>query len=209
MATMPSPWPLALISCSLANMPRDQIRAIEERYAKTETPVVPTTAPTLTPTCRWCRRSTRHFEVTSTARKRLGTTSWFHRRQAEPLDSGLHAGWPRGSEFEPREVVVSTLPGDFRRGQDFQGWAEMVGNIIPFISGEEAKSEKEPLAAFGHVDADKGESCRSIMTSRSLRSASVCLCAHGHTATVFRTFGKKSSRKSLSTAQNCRPRLPN
>ena len=73
----------------------------------------------------------------------------------------------------------------------------MVGNIIPFISGEEAKSEKEPLKVFGHVDADKGE---IVPFDGGLKITSQCILVpvlNGHTATVFLNFGKKATKEEL------------
>ena len=73
----------------------------------------------------------------------------------------------------------------------------MVGNIIPFISGEEAKSEKEPLKVFGHVDADKGE---IVPFDGGLKITSQCIrvpVLNGHTATVFLNFGKKATKEEL------------
>lgn len=73
----------------------------------------------------------------------------------------------------------------------------MVGNIIPFISGEEAKSEKEPLKVFGHVDAGKGE---IVPFDGGLKITSQCIrvpVLNGHTATVFLNFGKKATKEEL------------
>ena len=73
----------------------------------------------------------------------------------------------------------------------------MVGNIIPFISGEEAKSEKEPLKVFGHVDAEKGE---IVPFDGDLKITSQCIrvpVLNGHTATVFLNFGKKATKEEL------------
>lgn len=73
----------------------------------------------------------------------------------------------------------------------------MVGNIIPFISGEEAKSEKEPLKVFGHVDADKG---KIVPFDGDLKITSQCIrvpVLNGHTATVFLNFGKKATKEEL------------
>ena len=117
---------------SAVNMPKDQIRAIEERYAKTETPVVsnnsahrwtpdvPMVVPEINP---------EHFEVIEHQRKRLGTTRGF--RQAELLDSGLHAGAGRVEGIRAARGGCEHLPGDFRRGQDLQGLARDGGQHHP------------------------------------------------------------------------------
>ena len=151
---------------SAVNMPKDQIRAIEERYAKTETPVVSTTRGFIAvkPNC-----------------------------SIQAYTPAL-AAW---KEFEPREVVVSTYQAISGAGKTFKDWPEMVGNIIPFISGEEAKSEKEPLKVFGHVDAAKGE---IVPFDGDLKITSQCIrvpVLNGHTATVFLNFGKKATKEEL------------
>ena len=139
---------------SAVNMPKAEIRTIEEEYAKTETPVVsnnsahrwtpdvPMVVPEINP---------EHYEVIEHQRKRLGTTHGFIAVQAY---TPALAAW---KEFEPREVIVSTYQAISGAGKTFNDWPEMVGNIIPFISGEEEKSEKEPLKVFGRVDEEKGE----------------------------------------------------
>ena len=145
---------------SAVNMSKDEIRAIEEEYAKTETPVVsnnsahrwtpdvPMVVPEINP---------EHFAVIEHQRKRLGTTRGFIAVKPNCSIQAYTPALAAWKEFEPREVVVSTYQAISGAGKTFKDWPEMVGNIIPFISGEEAKSEKEPLKVFGHVDADKGE----------------------------------------------------
>ncbi len=144
---------------SAVNMSKDEIRAIEEEYAKTETPVVsnnsahrwtpdvPMVVPEINP---------EHFAVIEHQRKRLGTTRGFIAVKPNCSIQAYTPALAAWKEFEPREVVVSTYQAISGAGKTFKDWPEMVGNIIPFISGEEAKSEKEPLKVFGHVDADKG-----------------------------------------------------
>ena len=165
---------------SAVNMSKDEIRAIEEEYAKTETPVVsnnsahrwtpdvPMVVPEINP---------EHFAGIE------------HQAYTPAL-----AAW---KEFEPREVVVSTYQAISGAGKTFKDWPEMVGNIIPFISGEEAKSEKEPLKVFGHVDAGKGE---IVPFDGGLKITSQCIrvpVLNGHTATVFLNFGKKATKEEL------------
>ena len=118
---------------SAVNMPKDQIRAIEERYAKTETPVVsnnsahrwtpdvPMVVPEINP---------EHFEVIEHQRKRWAPLV-FYRRQAELLDSGLHAGAGRVEGIRAARGGCEHLPGDFRRGQDLQGLARDGGQHHP------------------------------------------------------------------------------
>ena len=162
---------------SAVNMSKDEIRAIEEEYAKTETPVVsnnsahrwtpdvPMVVPEINP---------EHFAVIEHQRKRLGTTRGFIAVKPNCSIQAYTPALAAWKEFEPREVVVSTYQAISGAGKTFKDWPEMVGNIIPFISGEEAKSEKEPLKVFGHVPV-----------------------LNGHTATVFLNFGKKATKEEL------------
>ena len=185
---------------SAVNMPKDEIRAIEERYAKTETPVVsnnsahrwtpdvPMVVPEINP---------EHFAVIEHQRKRLGTTRGFIAVKPNCSIQAYTPALAAWKEFEPREVVVSTYQAISGAGKTFQDWPEMVGNIIPFISGEEAKSEKEPLKVFGHVDADKG---KIVPFDGDLKITSQCIrvpVLNGHTATVFLNFGKKATKEEL------------
>ncbi len=143
---------------SAVDMSKEEIMAIEEAYAKTETPVVsnnsahrwtddvPMVIPEINP---------EHFEVIDAQKKRLGTTRGFiavkPNCSIQSYVPVLHA-W---KEYEPYEVVVSTYQAISGAGKTFAEWPEIVGNIIPFISGEEEKSEQEPLKVFGHVSGGK------------------------------------------------------
>ena len=112
---------------SAVNMPKDQIRAIEERYAKTETPVVSNNS---------AHRWTPDVPMVALRGDRApaqapGHHSWFYRRQAELLDSGLHAGAGRVEGIRAARGGCEHLPGDFRRGQDLQGLARDGGQHHP------------------------------------------------------------------------------
>ena len=182
---------------SAVNMPKDEIRAIEEEYAKTETPVVsnnsahrwtpdvPMVVPEINP---------EHYEVIEHQKKRLGTTHGFIAVKPNCSIQAYTPALAAWKEFEPHEVIVSTYQAISGAGKTFKDWPEMVGNIIPFISGEEAKSEKEPLKVFGHVDEAKGE---IVPFDGPLRITSQCIrvpVLNGHTATVFINFGKNPTR---------------
>ena len=181
---------------SAVNMSKDEIRAIEEEYAKTETPVVsnnsahrwtpdvPMVVPEINP---------EHFAVIEHQRKRLGTTRGFIAVKPNCSIQAYTPALAAWKEFEPREVVVSTYQAISGAGKTFKDWPEMVGNIIPFISGEAAKSEK----VFGHVDAGKGE---IVPFDGGLKITSQCIrvpVLNGHTATVFLNFGKKATKEEL------------
>ena len=92
---------------------------------------------------------------------------------------------------------MSTYQAISGAGKTFNDWPEMVGNIIPFISGEEEKSEKEPLKVFGRVDEEKGE---IVPFDGPLKITSQCIrvpVLNGHTATVFINFGKNPTKEEL------------
>ncbi len=184
---------------SAVNMSKDEIRAIEEEYAKTETPVVsnnsahrwtpdvPMVIPEINP---------QHYEVIKDQRKRLGTTRGFI---AVKPNCSIQAYTPclaAWMEFEPREVIVSTYQAISGAGKTFKDWPEMIGNIIPFISGEEEKSEQEPLKVFGHIEDGK-----IVKLDNGLRITSQCIrvpVLNGHTATVFVNFAKKPTKEQLA-----------
>ena len=185
---------------SAVNMPKEEIRAIEDRYAKAETPVVsnnsahrwtpdvPMVVPEINP---------EHFAVIAHQRRRLGTTRGFVAVKPNCSIQAYTPALAAWREFEPREVVVSTYQAISGAGKTFRDWPEMEGNIIPFIAGEEAKSEREPLKVFGHVDDARGE---IVPFDGALRITSQCIrvpVLNGHTATVFLNFGRKPSREEL------------
>ena len=102
-------------------------------------------------------------------------------------------------EFEPYEVVATTYQAISGAGKTFADWPEMVGNVIPFIGGEEEKSEKEPLRIWGHVDAEKGvivPADSPVITCQCIRIPVL----NGHTAAVFVKFRKKPSKEQLIAA---------
>lgn len=183
---------------SAVNMSKDEIRAIEEEYAKTETPVVsnnsahrwtpdvPMVVPEINP---------EHFEVIKHQRARLGTTRGFIAVKPNCSIQAYTPALAAWRQFEPREVVVSTYQAISGAGKTFADWPEMQGNIIPFISGEEEKSEREPLRVLGHVDEERGE---IVPFDGGLKITSQCIrvpVLNGHTATVFLNFGVKPASK--------------
>ena len=185
---------------SAVNMSKAEIRAIEEEYAKTETPVVsnnsahrwtpdvPMVVPEINP---------EHYEVITYQRKRLGTKRGFIAVKPNCSIQSYTPALAAWKEFEPRQVVVSTYQAISGAGKTFADWPEMEGNIIPFISGEEEKSEKEPLKVFGHVDEAKGE---IVPFNGPLKITSQCIrvpVLNGHTATVFINFGKDVTKEQL------------
>lgn len=186
---------------SAVNMSKDEIKAIEEEYAKTETPVVsnnsahrwtpdvPMVIPEINP---------EHFEVIAAQKKRLGTTRGFIAVKPNCSIQAYAPALAAWKEFGPKEVVVSTYQAISGAGKTFRDWPEMEGNIIPFISGEEEKSEQEPLKVFGHIE--NGE---IVKMDGDLRITSQCIrvpVLNGHTATVFVNFEKDPTKEELVEA---------
>ncbi|SKC06672.1 aspartate-semialdehyde dehydrogenase [Lachnospiraceae bacterium] len=185
---------------SAVDMSKEEIKKIEEAYAKTETPVVsnnsahrwtpdvPMIVPEINP---------EHAEIIEAQKKRLGTTRGFIAVKPNcSIQSYAPALWA-WKEFEPTEVVVSTYQAISGAGKTFKDWPEMEHNIIPFISGEEEKSEKEPLRVFGHVDGDHIEPATSPkITAQCIRVPIL----NGHTATVFVKFAKNPTKEQLIDA---------
>ena len=167
---------------SAVDMSKDEIKAIEEAYAKTETPVVsnnsahrwtpdvPMVVPEINP---------EHMKVIEFQKKRLGTTRGFVAVKPNCSIQSYAPVLTAWKEFEPYEVVATTY-----------------GNIIPFIGGEEEKSEKEPLRIWGHIDEEKGEivpATSPVITCQCIRVPVL----NGHTAAVFVKFKKQPTKEQL------------
>ena len=182
---------------SAVDMSKDEIRAIEEAYAKAETPVVsnnsahrwtpdvPMVVPELNP---------EHLEVIPAQKKRLGTKRGFiavkPNCSIQSYTPMLHAL----REFGIKEVVATTYQAISGAGKTFKDWPEMVGNIIPYISGEEEKSEQEPLRIWGHVENGQIVKAETpIITTQCIRVP----VQDGHTAAVFVNFEKKPTKEEI------------
>ena len=169
---------------SAVDMTKDEIKKIEEEYAKTETPVV--------------SNNPEHLEVIESQKKRLGTTRGFiavkPNCSIQSYTPALHALKKAG--YEPKTVVATTYQAISGAGKNFKDWPEMEHNIIPFIGGEEEKSEQEPLRIWGHIE--NGEIVKAegpVITTQCIRVPVL----DGHTAAVFVTFeeGKKPSKEEI------------
>ncbi|MBQ1390839.1 MAG: aspartate-semialdehyde dehydrogenase [Firmicutes bacterium] len=182
---------------SAVNMTKEEIRAIEEEYAKTETPVVSNNS-----AHRWTpdvpmvipEINADHYEVIEYQKKRLGTTKGFIAVKPNCSIQCYVPALAAWKEFEPTRLVVSTYQAISGAGKNFSDWPEMVGNIIPYIGGEEEKSEQEPLKIFGHIENGviaKAEG--PLITSQCIRVPVL----EGHTATIFIDFAKKPSKEEL------------
>ncbi|MBQ4233200.1 MAG: aspartate-semialdehyde dehydrogenase [Lachnospiraceae bacterium] len=187
---------------SAVDMSKDEIKAIEEAYAKTETPVVsnnsahrwtpdvPMVVPEINP---------EHMKVIEYQKKRLGTTRGFVAVKPNCSIQSYAPVLTAWKEFEPYEVVATTYQAISGAGKTFKDWPEMVENVIPYIGGEEEKSEKEPLRIWGHIDESKGE----IVPADDVKITCQCIrvpVLNGHTAAVFVKFKKQPTKEQLVNA---------
>jgi len=182
---------------SAVDMTKEEIKKIEEDYARTETPVVsnnsahrwtpdvPMVVPEINP---------EHFQVIESQRKRLGTTRGFIAVKPNCSIQSYAPVLTAWKEFEPYEVVATTYQAISGAGKTFKDWPEMVENVIPYIGGEEEKSEKEPLRIWGKVE--NGEivpAVSPVITCQCIRVPVL----NGHTAAVFVKFRKKPTKEQL------------
>ena len=182
---------------SAVDMGKEEIKAIEEAYAKTETPVVSNNS-----AHRWTpdvpmvvpEINTEHFEVIKDQRKRLGTERGFVAVKPNCSIQSYAPVLTAWMEYEPYEVVATTYQAISGAGKTFQDWPEMVENVIPYIGGEEEKSEKEPLRIWGKVEDGVIVPAESpVITCQCIRVPVL----DGHTAAVFVKFRKKPTREQL------------
>ena len=182
---------------SAVDMSKDEIKKIEEAYAKTETPVVsnnsahrwtpdvPMVVPEINP---------EHFDVIEFQKKRLGTKRGFIAVKPNCSIQSYAPVLTAWKEFEPYEVVATTYQAISGAGKTFKDWPEMEGNIIPFIGGEEEKSEQEPLRIWGKIE--------NGVIVKATEPKITCQCIrvpvlNGHTAAVFVKFRKKPTKEQL------------
>jgi aspartate-semialdehyde dehydrogenase len=182
---------------SAVDMTKDEIRAIEEAYAKTETPVVSNNS-----AHRWTpdvpmvvpEINCEHFEIIKDQRKRLGTKRGFIAVKPNCSIQSYVVCLAAWKEFEPTKVVVSTYQAISGAGKNFTDWPEMIGNIIPYIGGEEEKSELEPLRVLGHIENGQIVKAEAPVISAQCIRVPVL---NGHTATVSISFAKKPTKEQL------------
>lgn len=193
---------------SAVDMSKDEIRAIEEAYAKTETPVVsnnsahrwtpdvPMMVPEINP---------EHMAVIEFQRKRLGTKRGFVAVKPNCSIQSYAPVLTAWMEYEPYEVAVTTYQAISGAGKTFQDWPEMVGNLIPFIPGEEEKSEQEPLRLWGRIENGViVKAAEPVITCQCLRVPVL----NGHTAAVFVKFRRKPEKEQLIEKLNTFSGLP-
>ncbi|PWW04814.1 aspartate-semialdehyde dehydrogenase [Paenibacillus cellulosilyticus] len=184
------------IFCAV-DMKKDEIKALEEAYAKTGTPVVsnnsahrwtadvPMVIPEINPS---------HLEVIEAQRKRLGTTTGFIAVKPNCSIQSYVPALNALLDFKPKTVVASTYQAISGAGKNFTDWPEMLDNVIPYIGGEEEKSEQEPLRIWGSVeDGQIVKASEPQITTQCIRVP----VTDGHLATVFVKFENAPTKEEI------------
>ncbi len=180
------------------DMKKDEIRALEERYAQAECPVVsnnsahrftpdvPMVVPEINP---------EHLEIIAAQKKRLGTKRGFIAVKSNcSIQSYVPALHPLKDAFGLETVLACTYQAISGAGKTFETWPEMIDNVIPFIGGEEEKSEQEPLKVWGKVEGDE------IVKTATPNITTQCLrvpVSDGHTAAVFAKFKTVPTKEQI------------
>lgn len=187
------------IFCAV-DMKKDEIRALEEKYAKLECPVCSNNSahrgtpdvPMIIPEI-----NADHAEIIPAQRKRLGTKRGFIAVKSNCSIQSYVPALSALMDFEPTEVSVCTYQAISGAGKTFETWPEMVDNVIPYIGGEEEKSEKEPLRLWGKIeDGVIVPAQEPVITCQCIRVPVL----NGHTAAVFVKFRKKPTKEQLIEA---------
>ncbi len=180
------------------DMKKDEIKALEELYAKHECPVisnnsanrhtpdVPMIVPELNP---------EHAKIIEAQRKRLGTKKGFIAVKSNcSLQSYVPALFPLDKKFGVEDVLVCTYQAISGAGKTFERWPEMIDNVNPYIGGEEEKSEQEPLKIWGKIEGDEiVKASKPNFTAQCLRVP----VSDGHTAAVFVRFKNKPTKEEI------------
>lgn len=182
------------------DMKKDEIKALEEAYAKHECPVisnnsanrftsdVPMVIPEVNP---------EHIEIIKAQKKRLGTKRGFIAVKSNcSIQSYVPALAPL-AKYGIKNVLACTYQAISGAGKTFERWPEMVDNVIPYIGGEEEKSETEPLKVWGRIEGDK------IVNATAPNITTQCIrvpVSDGHTAAVFVSFDKKPTKEEILKA---------
>ena len=179
------------------NMPKAEIKALEEAYAKAECPVISNNSanrhtpdvPMVIP-----ELNADHLAVIPAQRQRLGTKRGFIAVKSNcSLQSYVPALFPL-RKFGVKDVLVCTYQAISGAGKTFARWPEMVDNMIPYIGGEEEKSEQEPLKIWGRIEDDR------IVPAASPAFTAQCLrvpVSNGHFAAVYVRFAQKPAREEI------------
>ncbi len=179
------------------DMKKDEIKALEEAYAKAECPIVsnnsahrftpdvPMVVPEINPD---------HIEIIKAQRERLGTKRGFIAVKSNcSIQSYVPALHPL-RKFGLKNVLACTYQAISGAGKNFETWPEMVDNLIPYIGGEEEKSEQEPLKVWGEIKGNEiVKASTPSITTQCLRVP----VSDGHTAAVFVSFENKPSKEEI------------
>jgi aspartate-semialdehyde dehydrogenase len=187
---------VSFVFCAV-NMKKDEIKALEEAYAKAEIPVVSNNS-----AHRWTpdvpmvipEVNADHYEVIEAQKKRLGTKRGFIAVKPNCSIQGYVPALTAVKDFGIKEMVVTTYQAISGAGKTFNEWPEMIDNIIPFIGGEEEKSEQEPLRIWGKVvDGQIVKADAPVITSQCIRVP----VTDGHMAAVFVKFENKPTKEQI------------
>ncbi len=179
------------------DMPKEETARLEEDYARRETPVVsnnsahrgtadvPMMIPEVNP---------EHSAILEAQRRRLGARRGFVAVKPNcSLQSYVPAIHPL-MKFGPKRIAVCTYQAISGAGKTFETWPEMVDNLIPFIKGEEEKSEKEPMKIWGTMrDGKIVAAAEPVITAQCIRVPA----SDGHMAAVFASFDRKPSKEEV------------
>lgn len=182
------------------DMTKDEIKKLEEDYAKHETPLVSNNSAhrhTLDVPMMIPEINADHMKIIEAQRRRLGTKRGFI---AVKPNCSLQSYVPLLSplmKFGISKVAVTTYQAISGAGKTFESWPEMVDNVIPYIGGEEEKSEQEPMKIWGRIDGGVIVNANSpVITAQCIRVAA----SDGHLAAVFVSFDKKPSKDEILAA---------
>ncbi|MCS7460556.1 aspartate-semialdehyde dehydrogenase [Paenibacillus doosanensis] len=184
------------IFCAV-DMKKNEIQALEEAYAKTGTPVIsnnsahrwtpdiPMVIPEINPG---------HIQIIEAQRKRLGTSTGFIAVKPNCSIQSYVPALNALLDYKPTTVVASTYQAISGAGKNFTDWPEMLDNVIPYIGGEEEKSEQEPLRIWGSIENDQiVKASAPLITTQCIRVP----VTDGHLATVFVSFENKPSKEEI------------
>jgi aspartate-semialdehyde dehydrogenase len=184
------------------DMPKDEVKKLEEAYAKAETPVISNNSahrwtpdvPMLIP-----ELNAEHIRIIEAQRRRLGSKNGFI---AVKPNCSIQSYVPALHPLRPfgiKEVVVSTYQAISGAGKTFKDWPEILDNVIPYIDGEEEKSEKEPLKIWGQIVGDAiVKATAPIISAQCIRVP----VSDGHLATVAVRFAKKPAQDEIIALWN-------
>ena len=185
------------IFCAV-DMKKDEIRALEEKYAKLECPVCSNnSAHRFTPDVPMIipEINADHAEIIPAQRKRLGTKRGFIAVKSNcSLQSYVPALHPLMKDYGVTKCLVCTYQAISGAGKTFETFPDILDNVIPYIGGEEEKSEQEPLKLWGHIDGDK------IVPATAPSITAQCLrvpVSDGHMGAVFVSFDKKPTKEEI------------